>query len=72
MGVGLSDSESLLKKATKDLQAQWARAGTAWNDKAREEFDKDHLEELRVAVANAGRGMTTIDQVLRRVINDCR
>lgn len=71
MSYSLSDSQSLLKKAQKDLEAQWAYAGTAWSDKAREEFDKEHLEALRVAVANAGHGMSNIDQLLRKVIQEC-
>jgi len=71
MSYSLSDSQSLLKKAMKDLESQWANAGTAWNDKAREEFDKEHLEPFRVAVANAGHGMSNIDQLLRRVIQEC-
>lgn len=71
MSYCLSDSQSLLKKAMKDLETQWAHAGSAWNDKAREEFDKQHLEELRVAVANAGHGMSNIDQLLRKVMNEC-
>ena len=72
MAYSLSDSQSLLKKAVKDIEAQWAHAGSAWNDKAREEFEKQYLEELRVAALNAGHGMNNIDQLLRRVLNECR
>lgn len=71
MAYSLSDSQSLLKKAAKDMESQWAHAGTAWNDKAREEFDKEHLEPLRVAIANAGHAMNNVDQLLRKVINEC-
>ncbi len=71
MAYSLSDSQSLLKKAAKDLEGQWAHAGNAWNDKAREEFNKDHLEDMRIAVANAGHAMSNIDQILRKIINEC-
>ena len=72
MAYSLSDSQSLLKKAVKDLDGQWAHAGSAWNDKAREEFEKNYIEELRVAALNAGLGMNNIDQLLRKVINECK
>ncbi|MEI6233338.1 MAG: hypothetical protein WCT04_09810 [Planctomycetota bacterium] len=71
MAYSLSDSQSMLKKAMKDIEGQWSHAGTAWNDKAREEFDKQHLEVLRVAVANAGHSMSNIDQILRHVMREC-
>jgi hypothetical protein len=71
MGHHLSDSESLLKKAKADLEKHWMFAGAAWNDKARENFEKEHLEELHLAVTNAQHGMRNIDQLLRKVMRDC-
>ncbi len=72
MSASLSDSQSLLKKALKDLDSRWMHTASEWNDKAREEFDKQHLEPLRIAVMNAGHSMNNIDMVLRKVISDCR
>ena len=71
MGYSLSDSETLLKKAIIDLDRAWLTAGSSWKDKAREDFDAEHLEQLRQAVENERRGMRNIDQLLRQVIREC-
>lgn len=72
MAYSLSDSEMVLKKALMDLERAWMNAGAHWHDRAREDFDKEHLEELRMAVENARRGMRNVDQLLRQVMHECQ
>jgi len=47
-----------------------AQAGSAWNDKAREEFDKKHLK-CCASPRQCGNSMSNIDQILRHVIREC-
>ena len=71
MAMSLSDAESLLKKSLSDLDKHWLATAAHWNDKARENFEKEHLDELRTAGENACRAMREIDMLLRQVIKQC-
>ena len=71
MSMSLSDSEALLKKAIGDLDKYWLATAAHWSDAAREGFEKEHLEDMRVSGVNASRAMREIDQVLRDAIRQC-
>ena len=71
MAMSLSDSEALLKKAIGDLDKRWLATAEHWNDQARAGFEKEHLEDLRLAAVNASRAMREIDQLLRDAIRQC-
>ena len=72
MAYSLSDSESMLRKALEDLNREWSNTSNHWKDKAREDFEKEHLEPIRVAAENAARAMRNLDGLLRTVYRDCR
>jgi len=72
MAFSLSDSESMLRKALEDLNRQWLNTADSWNDKAREDFEKEHLEPIRIAAENAARAMRNLDGLMRNVYRDCR
>ncbi|HLX64347.1 MAG TPA: hypothetical protein VKX17_23945 [Planctomycetota bacterium] len=67
-----SDSESLLRKAIDDLKRQWLNSADSWKDKARDDFEKEHLEPLLNAAENAARAMRNLDGLMREVVRDCR
>ena len=71
MAMSLSDSEALLKKAIGDLDKYWLATAAHWNDAAREGFEKEHLDDMRMSAVNASRAMRDIDQLLRDVIRQC-
>jgi hypothetical protein len=71
MSIRLSDSETLLMKALDDLDKKWHSTAGGWNDKARDGFNKEHLEPLRHSVMNAQRGMRNVTELLRKVVKDC-
>jgi hypothetical protein len=66
-----SDSEALLAKAMEDLNLHWQSSAGAWNDKARKDFEKQYLEELRMTVKRAQQAMRNINTLLRQVARDC-
>jgi hypothetical protein len=71
MAYSLSDAESILSKAVSDLDKEWLGTATKWQDKAREDFNKEHLEDLHMAADNARQAMKRIDHLLRQVMRDC-
>ena len=71
MAYSLSDAESILNKAVTDLDKEWSGTAAKWQDKAREDFEKEHLEDLHRAAASAQQAMKRIDQLLRQVIREC-
>lgn len=72
MAANLSDSESLLKKAMTDLDKAWHATGESWKDNARVEFEREHLDELRISSEGAYRAMANLEHLLRSVIRECR
>ena len=67
----LSDSEAILARALDDMNKKWTATGGVWSDKARDEFERKHVEELRSAVIAARHAMRNIDTLLRQVIREC-
>ena len=71
MGISLSDSDTTLGRALDDLGKRWQATGDAWQDSAREDFEKEYLEELRMSVKKAQQAMRTITGLLHEVIREC-
>ena len=63
---------ALLTKAMRDLLVHWDATGNAWRDKARDDFHKDFIEELKTAVRGASLAAQEIENLLSRVKNDCK
>jgi len=71
MIVRIDDNEALLARAAQDLQAKWENTQSMWRDKARDDFERKHLEELLAAVHAARQAMKAVDNLLRQAIHDC-
>ena len=67
----LSGSETILAKAAEDMDKKFAATSTVWRDNARDEFEKNHLEEMRNSIRNARYAMRNIEELLRHVVKDC-
>jgi hypothetical protein len=65
------DSEATLAKAMDDLDQHWMSSAGGWNDKARVEFEKEYLEELRASCKRAQHAMRNVNQLLRQVVREC-
>jgi hypothetical protein len=71
MLIRVDDNEALLARASQDMNAKWENTASVWRDKARDDFDRKHLEELRQAVHAARQAMKAVDAILRQAIQDC-
>jgi hypothetical protein len=61
----------VLSGALKDLETHWEILGCRWKDQAREKFDKECLEELRVGVRAASNAIAQIEVLLDQVRREC-
>src|SRR5208283_2761286 len=50
MGVSVGDSASTLGRAMDDLLKRWEATAGPWQDKARDDFEKEYITELAVSV----------------------
>ena len=66
-----SGAETILAKAMEDMDRKFAATAVVWNDNARDEFEKVHLDEMRNALRNARYAMRNIEELLRQVVKDC-
>ena len=71
MAISLSDSDTTLGRAVDDLNKRWQATSDAWQDRAREDFEKEHLEEMIMSVKKAQQAMRTIAGLLHEVIREC-
>ena len=61
----------VLAGALKDLESRWEILACRWKDGAREKFEKECLEDLRVAVRSASNAMAQIEVLLDQVRREC-
>jgi hypothetical protein len=71
MLIRSGDNEAILSQATRELHEKWQNTAASWRDKARDDFERKHLEEL-VAGAKAAQGsIRMVDDLLRQAITEC-
>jgi hypothetical protein len=68
----ISQGELILQGALDDLKRDWQIAGAGWHDKARKDFEKEFIDELLPAGAQAVRAMTELTLLMRRVVRECQ
>ena len=71
MSLHLSGAETILSKAVDDMDKRFASTSTAWRDKARNDFEAEHLDELKESIKKAQHSMRNIEELLRRVVKEC-
>ena len=64
-------NSAVLSGALKDLNTHWEMTESGWRDAAREKFDTEYLEPLRLAVRTASNSMIQIEQLLNQVRREC-
>jgi hypothetical protein len=50
---------------------RWESTAALWHDKARDDFERKHLEELIQAAQAARHAMKAVDTLLRDAISEC-
>jgi predicted acylesterase/phospholipase RssA len=71
MLIALGDNEAILIQATRQLDEKWQNTASAWRDKARDDFDRKHLEELLAGAKAAQRAMRAVGDLLRQAVAEC-
>jgi hypothetical protein len=71
MSVRPSGNDAILAKALEDMEQRWTSTAGNWRDRARDEFEKKHLDELRNAVVAARHAMNNVEELLRQVVREC-
>lgn len=71
MAIRTNDNEALLARALQDIRAKWETSSSMWHDRARDDFERKHLEELFHAAQAARQAMKAVDALLRDAIHDC-
>lgn len=71
MKISPGDSEALAGQAMEDFNKKWQSTAGEWNDAAREQFEKEYVEEMRRSIKAAQRGMRNICDLLRQAMKEC-
>jgi hypothetical protein len=69
--VNLSGSKSRLVGVTKELMLKWDETRVCWRDAKSQEFERRYIQELQVGVDKAVAVIEKLDELLKRVRNDC-
>jgi uncharacterized protein with NAD-binding domain and iron-sulfur cluster len=72
MAVHPTGNEAILARALDDLNRQWEATAFYWRDKARDEFERTYLQDLRTAVLGAQRAISAIGRILEQAISECQ
>lgn len=64
-------NDAIVAKALKDLIGHWEQSATVWNDGARAEFQRDHLDPLAPSVKMASMAIQKIEELMRQARRDC-
>jgi DNA phosphorothioation-dependent restriction protein DptG len=70
--MNLSHGEGRLSGSLKHLIEAWQRTDKEWNDQRRKEFEKEHIQELRVTLKTTIDAMAELSDTLDSVIKKCQ
>ena len=71
MAIHLSGAESILAKALEDFERRFEGTHSAWRDKARNDFEAEHIQPLRDSIRKAQHTMRNVEELLRQVVKEC-
>jgi hypothetical protein len=69
--MNLSGSKSRLMGITKELSLRWSEAKNYWRDAKTLEFERRYMQELLVQVEKTITVIEKLDELLKKVRNDC-
>lgn len=69
--MSLSGSRSRLVAVTKELSLQWDSTKNYWKDAKSREFEHRYLEQLFIDMDKTVTVIEKLDELLKRVKNDC-
>jgi len=69
--MNLSGNRGRLVGLTRELSLEWAEAKNHWHDAKSEEFDRKFMVELSAHVNRAVVVLEQLEELLKKVRNDC-
>ena len=69
--MNLSGNKSRLVASTQELMLRWTETRNYWRDAKSQEFDERFMQELRARVDKAVTYIDKLDEILKKVQNDC-
>ena len=69
--MNLSGNKSRLTGATRELSLRWAETREHWRDAKSQEFDQKYMQELLAHMDHTATIIEKLDEVLKKVQNDC-
>ncbi len=70
--MSVDDSRVKLKRAEKDLLANWLMTEETWRDDNRRVFEKTYIELLQQELRKSEMAMEHIGGLLNQMVNDCK
>jgi len=69
--MSMSSSKARLVALTKELSRKWDRTQEDWQDAKAQEFERKYLIELWASVDTASSVIEQLEQLARKIRNDC-
>jgi hypothetical protein len=69
--MNLSGQKAQITGATKELLLRWSETKNFWRDAQSREFEEKYLLELQARVEKAGTIIDKLEEVLKKVHQDC-
>ena len=69
--MNLSGSKSRLVGVTKELALQWEQTKHYWRDAKSQEFERRYIQELLITTDKTVAVIEKLDELLKKVHNDC-
>ena len=70
--MSVDDSRIKLKRAAKDLLANWQMTEETWRDDNRRLFEKNFLDPLQQDLRKSQMAMEHMGSLLNQMVNDCK
>ena len=69
--MSMSGNKGRLVALTREITLQWAETKNHWRDAKSEEFERQFMTELSAHVNRAAHVLEQLEEVLKKVRNDC-
>ena len=69
--MSLAGSKSRLTALTRELAQHWRETKNSWRDAKSDEFERQYLQELFIAVDRSVTVMEKLDNLLAKIRKDC-
>jgi HEPN domain-containing protein len=69
--MSLSGSKGRLNGITRELTLKWEDTKVSWRDLKAQEFEQHYLREMLIEMGKTMAALEKLDELLRKIRNDC-